>query len=296
MSTIAVPIAGTANAAQVMAGWRRAWKALRPTESDEEHDDGQEGDDSAGIRVRRIERRPDESRSEQDAAHDGGDPTDAHRHEEPPKVTRDRGSVAEMEMGIDGGQDDVGDVERPEVARFKERAELVAVPGSPPGRIEAQQDRNHASHSITLHDISWTDTDPSTRACQGVNRAVLRRGLVGYAFASRFSVSARRFRAPSRVPMMSPAGCHSPWPGGGVAFLVRPFRRASARASMRWRDRRLVAVVERVEVAAVAEVVGQVLLVDVGPLVVGRVAIADADAVRLHAPIGRVAQVQRHGQ
>jgi hypothetical protein len=149
-------------------------------------------------------------------------------------------------MGIDGGQDDVGDVERPEVARFKKRAELVAVPGSPPGWIEAQQDRDHASHSITLHDISWNDTDPSTRGCQGVSRVVLRapgRRRVGYAFASRFSVSARRFRAPSRVPMMSPAGCHSPWPGAGspsaFARSVGP-----RRALHPLGDRRLVAVFE----------------------------------------------------
>ena len=91
MSTIAVPIARHGERGPGDGRMAARLVGAQAHQSDEEHDDGQEGDDSAGIRVRRIERRPEEPGSEQDAAHDGGDPTDAHRHEEPPKVTRDRG-------------------------------------------------------------------------------------------------------------------------------------------------------------------------------------------------------------
>src|SRR6266545_122589 len=69
-----------------------------------------------------------------------------------------------------------------------------------------------------------------------------------------------------------------------VLRRLAPFTRRGARRLASFHalgDRRLVAVVGREVVAAGGELVGQVLLLDVGALVFVRVAVADADAVVL---------------
>ena len=118
--------------------------------------------------------------------------------------------------------------------------------------------------------------------------------------ASRFSVSASFFRFVSRV-FMIPSPARGLIAGAGVFDRgVRPAAFAAARASAAsrhpGRDRRLVPLVGRQVVLPRHDRVGQVLLLDVGALVVVRVAVADADPVLLHPAVRRIPKVQRDRQ
>ena len=95
--------------------------------------------------------------------------------------------------------------------------------------------------------------------------------------------------------MIPPLGCQSPLMIGGSGALRagRPGFLARGHAGA---DGRLVAGLGGRVVAPVAKLVGQVLLVHVGTLEVGRIAVADADPVLLHAAVRRVPQVHRDGQ
>src|SRR5262245_29386066 len=84
--------------------------------------------------------------------------------------------------------------------------------------------------------------------------------------------------------------------GAWVRILPRPAVRPGRLARLGARglsigDRGLVAVVGRQVVAAVDELIGQVLLIDVGTLELVRVPVADADPVVLHAAVARVPEM-----
>ena len=119
--------------------------------------------------------------------------------------------------------------------------------------------------------------------------------------ASRFSVSASLARFASRVFMTLPATRIGSTSGVGRRRAARAAGRLGGLARLQpalhpRADRRLVALVGGPVVAPLAELLGQVALVDVGALVVVRVAVADAEAVVLALGVGRAAQVVRDGQ
>ena len=76
------------------------------------------------------------------AAEDRGDAADAERHGDPCSFPDVSPASAQPELGVEGAEEDVRHVERPERAFLEDRLELVAVAGPPAGGIETDQERS----------------------------------------------------------------------------------------------------------------------------------------------------------
>ena len=105
-----------------------------------------------------------QSEGHERSSQDGGEPADPERHGESPFL-RDRGPLsALMEVGIEGAEEDVGDVERTERALLEEGLELVAVARPPEGGIELDQERCHGWLSPSCRSPCWANAD-RPRSC-----------------------------------------------------------------------------------------------------------------------------------
>src|SRR5258705_13948728 len=76
-----------------------------------------------------------------------------------------RGSVsAQPELGIEGAEEDVSDVERPKWTLFENGLELVAVAGPPTGWITTDQERSHGWVSPSCR-RPWRAKSDRPRSC-----------------------------------------------------------------------------------------------------------------------------------
>ena len=72
-------------------------------------------------------------------AEDRSEAADSERHGEPLSLLDVRPSSAQPKLGVDGTEEDVRHVERPERAFLEDRLELVAVASPPAGGITTDQ-------------------------------------------------------------------------------------------------------------------------------------------------------------
>ena len=116
---------------------RRAWNALRPTRASRRPRCRQGSGRRRETVSRRIVDRADDKAGEERGPRRGWRrAAETKRHGETPSFLDGGAASAQPKLGIEGAEEDVRDVERPERPFLEDRLELVAVAGPPAGGIQ----------------------------------------------------------------------------------------------------------------------------------------------------------------